>query len=92
MAISLNPAASGSTLAVGLQGLQNGIGIANKAAAAIASTTGGASAGIEGASLNVADLATSLVDMKVGEQLAKASAAVIRSADETLGALIDIRV
>ncbi len=86
MAITLNPASSGSALSVGLQGLQNGIGIANKAAAEIAS------AGVEGAGLNVADLATSLVDMKVGEQLAKASAAVIKSADETLGALIDIRV
>ena len=85
MAITLNPAAS-STLSVGLQGLQNGIGIANKAAADIAT------AGVEGAGLNVSDLATSLVDIKVGEQLAKASAAVIKSADETLGALIDIRV
>lgn len=86
MAISLNPTYSGSTLSVGLQGLQNGISIANQAAADIAS------AGIEGADLNVASLATSLVEMKVGEQLAKASAAVIKSADETLGALIDIRV
>ncbi len=83
MAITLNPAIS--PLSVGLQGLQNGIGIATQAAADIVS------AGVEGADLNVADLAASLVDLKVGEQLAKASAAVVRSADETLGTLIDIR-
>ncbi len=86
MAISLNPSTVGSTLAVGLQGIQNGIGIANQAAADIAR------AGIEGADLNVADLAASLVELKVGEQLAKASASVVRSADEMLGSLIDIRV
>jgi hypothetical protein len=86
MAISLNPSTVSSTLAVGLQGVQNGIGIANQAAADIAR------AGTEGADLNVADLATSLVELKVGEQLAKASAAVVRSADEMLGSLIDIRV
>ncbi len=86
MVITLNSAASGSTLAIGLQGMQNGIGVANRAAADIAS------AGMDGADLNVADMAASLVDLKVGEQLAKASAAVVRSADETLGTLIDIRV
>ena len=86
MAITLNPAASNSVLATGLQGLQNGIGVANRAAADIAH------AGVDGASFDSSDLATSLVDMKVGEQLAKASAAVVKSADESLGALIDIRV
>lgn len=86
MAITLNPSYPSSALSAGLQGVQNGIGIANQAASDIAR------AGIEGADLNVGDLASSLVELKVGEQLAKASAAVVRSADESLGALIDIRV
>lgn len=76
MSVSFN---SSSALSTGLQGLQAGIGRTNQAAGEIAraGTTG------EG------DLATSIVDLKIGEQQVKASAAVLRTADEMLGTLID---
>lgn len=37
------------------------------------------------------DLATSIVDLKIGEIQVKASAAVIRTADEMLGTIVDIK-
>lgn len=84
MALTISNAFSGSALGAGLQGVQNGISRANEAAAEIVS------AGLEGG-LDPASMAASLVDLKVSEQLAKASATVVRSAGEMLGTLIDIR-
>lgn len=37
------------------------------------------------------DLATSIVDLKIGEIQVKASAAVIKTADEILGTIVDIK-
>ncbi len=75
MAVSVNT----SVMPTGVQGLQAGFGRANQAAGEIAraGTTGGG------------DLATSMVDLKVSEQQVKASAAVIKTADDMLGTLID---
>ena len=74
MAVSVN-----SVMSTGIQGLQAGMGRANQAAGEIAR------AGATGAG----DLATSIVDLKVSEQQVKASAAVIKTADDMLGTLID---
>lgn len=71
-----------SVLSAGVQGVQAGLSRATAAAGDIAR------AGSTGENV---DLATSLVDLKIGEQQVKASATVIRSADEMLGTLIDVR-
>ncbi|NQY62690.1 MAG: hypothetical protein HRT38_03020 [Alteromonadaceae bacterium] len=44
------------------------------------------------ANFQAPDLTESVVKLKVAEVQAKASAAVIQTADETLGTLIDVRV
>jgi flagellar hook protein FlgE len=79
MAVSFNPAVS-SVMSTGVQGLQAGFGRANQAAGEIARAGQPESGG---------DLASSLVDLKVSENQVKASAAVIKTADEMLGTLID---
>ena len=71
-----------SVLSTGVQGVQAGMNRANQAAGDIARF---------GTTEQNGDLATSLVDLKVSEQQVKASAAVIKSADEMMGTLIDIR-
>ena len=74
--------AVGSLLSIGTQGVQAGMRRANEAAQDIVRvTTGSPDKG--------GDLVTPLVDLKVSEHLVAASAKVIKSADETLGTLID---
>ena len=75
---------SNSILSIGVQGVQAGFQRANEAATNIVK------AGLEGGE-DLSDLATSIVDLKVSEQIVKASAKVIKSADETLGTLIDTK-
>ena len=75
---------SNSILSIGVQGVQAGFQRANEAATSIVR------AGLESGD-NLGDLAASIVDLKVSEQIVKASAAVIRTADETLGTLVDTR-
>jgi hypothetical protein len=77
MAVSIN-----SVLSTGVQGVQSGLNRANQAAAQIArsGTTG-----------ENGDLATPIVELKSSELQAKASAAVIRTADDLLGTLIDTK-
>jgi hypothetical protein len=70
-------------MSTGIQGLQAGFGRANQAAGEIAR------AGTTADTAGKGDLATSLVDLKVSEQQVKASAAVIKTADDMLGTLID---
>lgn len=82
MALTIGNGLGSHALGIGLQGVQNGISRANEAAAEIAG------AGLDG-SLDVTAMAASLVDLKVSEQLVKASAAVVKSADEMVGTLID---
>ena len=47
---------------------------------------------LNGSNLNSNDLSQDVVNLKVAEQQAKVSAEVIRSADDNLGTLLDIRV
>ncbi len=70
---------SNSLLSIGNQGIQAGFARANEAASAIA--RGGDANG---------DMAPPIVDLKTSEIQVKASAAVVRSADDMLGTLIDI--
>jgi hypothetical protein len=71
-----------SVLSAGVQGVQAGISRANQAAGDIARA---------GTTDQNGDLLTPIVDLKISEQQVKASAAVIKSADEMMGTLIDIR-
>jgi hypothetical protein len=75
---------SNSILSIGSSGVQAGFARANEAANNIVKA--GLSSGD-----NLGDLASSIVDLKVSEQLVKASAQVIKTADETVGTLIDIK-
>lgn len=92
-----------SAFNAGVQGFQRATEDANKAAADIASRTGvnpiaeqelqaaqpvKAPAKVE----ETPDLSQSVVELKIAEVQAKASANVIQAADENLGTLIDVRV
>lgn len=71
-----------SVLSTGVQGLQSGLNRANQAAGQIARS---------GTTTENGDLATPIVELKNSELQAKASAAVIKTADELLGTLIDTK-
>lgn len=76
---------SSSLLSIGTQGIQAGYARANEAAGNIVKS------GTQNADDSSVDLATSIVDLKRGEQQVKASAAVVRTADDLIGTLIDIK-
>lgn len=84
-----------SAFASGVQGFQNATEKANQAAEDIVAST---AASEENASLTLAkptttpNLNESIVELKVAEYQAKSSAEVIKTADETLGTLLDVRV
>ncbi len=71
-----------SVLSTGVQGVQAGMQRANRAAGEIARA---------GTTEQSGDLATPIVDLKRSELQVKASAAVIKTADDMMGTLIDIR-
>jgi hypothetical protein len=71
-----------SILSTGVQGVQAGMQRANRAAGEIARA---------GTSEEGGDLATPIIDLKLSELQVKASAAVIKTADEVVGTLIDIK-
>ena len=71
-----------SILSTGVQGVQSGLQRANRAAGEIARA---------GTTEQDGDLATPIVDLKRSELQVKASAAVIKTADEVVGTLIDIK-
>jgi len=71
-----------AVLATGIQGVQRGFAQANRA--------GGEIAGLAGRG-DASDLAKPLVELKASEIQVKASADVIKTADDTIGTLIDIR-
>ncbi len=81
-----------SVLATGLQGVQGGLYRTQEAARdiAAASTVDSAEQGAEGRDVT-GNLTRSLVDLKIGEQQVEASAAVVKTADEIMGTLIDIK-
>lgn len=76
-----------SVLGAGLAGINTGIRNAQEAAQTIAraGTTEAES------SDTGTDLVEAIVDLKISEQQVKASAAVIRTADEIIGSIIDIK-
>jgi hypothetical protein len=82
----------------GLQGIQQANQSLEKTAFDIASTGTQAVSGTNPASefgvnnQSLPDLSESLIELKVAEYQAKSSANVIKSADEALGTLLDIRV
>ena len=93
-----------SAFSSGLQGFQNATELAYEAASNIVkqttsnSETSTIDLGANSQSLsfappnNIVSINQSLVDLKVAEHQAKAASAVIRTADETLGTLIDVSV
>lgn len=70
----------GSILATGLQAMQSGINRADTAGASIAAK------GVEDE-----NLARNLVELRQGELHVKAAASIVKTGDEMLGTLIDIR-
>jgi flagellar hook protein FlgE len=80
MAVSVNSVSSNSVLSTGVQGIQSGLNRANQAAGEIARS---------GTTEQNGDLAKSIVDLKSSELQVKASAKVIKTADDLLGTLID---
>lgn len=86
-----------SLLSLGTQGVNNGLTIARNAAADIASvatSSPGTPVGAEPptspeAPESLSDLTSAAVELKVGELQVKASAAVIKTADEVLGTIIN---
>jgi hypothetical protein len=62
----------------------------NELAAASLSNTSNITSESRSTSTDVTDLNQSLVDLKVAEYQAKASVQVIKSADESLGTLLDV--
>ena len=92
-----------SVLSAGLQGVQNGIGRANEAAQDIARATTADVFNPEQAAVDVTAprnddrgggieaISEAAVELKVSEIQVKASAAVVRTADEVLGTLINTK-
>jgi len=80
--MSIGSVSSSSVLAAGVQGVQTGMASASDAAGKIARL---------GSSEQDGDFVTPLVDLKRSELQVKASASVVKAADEMLGTLIDIK-
>lgn len=81
-----------SILSTGLQGVQNGLTTTRNAAQDIATaTTVDFTQEAETGTDVTSDITTAAVELKIGEQQVKASAAVIRTADEILGTVIDLK-
>lgn len=78
-----------SILATGLQGIQSGLNRADQAAQDITRATTTDRERPEG--LNLSSLTEAAVDLTVAEQQVAASVAVIRTADEMIGNLIDTK-
>ncbi len=80
--MAIGSVSSPGLLATGVQGVQTGVANANEAADRIARL---------GTTESDGDFITPMVDLKQSELQVKASAAVIKSADEMIGTLIDIK-
>ncbi|HET8849241.1 MAG TPA: flagellar biosynthesis protein FlgE [Marinobacter sp.] len=77
-----------STLGIGIQGIQDGIVGMENAARKIAR---GGTDGPRGTADGTGNLAESLIELNLYERSVQASAQVVRTADETLGTLLDLR-
>lgn len=76
-----------NTLAVGIQGIQDGmVGMENAARKIARAGADGPQGTAEGAGI----LVEPIVDLKIYERSVEASAQVVKTADETLGTLLDI--
>ena len=76
-----------NTLAVGIQGIQDGmVGMENAARKIARAGADGPQGTAEGAG----SLVEPIVDLKIYERSVEASAQVVTTADETLGTLLDI--
>ncbi len=76
-----------NTLAVGIQGIQDGmVGMENAARKIARAGADGPQGTAEGAG----SLVEPIVDLKIYERSVEASAEVVKTADETLGTLLDI--
>lgn len=76
-----------NTLAVGIQGIQDGmVGMENAARKIARAGADGPQGTAEGAG----SLVEPIVDLKIYERSVEASAQVVKAADETLGTLLDI--
>jgi flagellar hook protein FlgE len=86
-----------SAFSSGLSSVQNGQQRVNQAASDIASinpskaVTESTSPSTSSTQAEQPDLASSLVDLKVGKEQVQAGAKVIETADEALGTLLDVR-
>ena len=80
--MAIGSVTSTGLLNTGVKGVQTGLASANDAAGRIARF---------GTTEQDGDLATPIVDLKRSELQVKASAAVIKTADEVVGTLIDIK-
>ncbi|MDX1636269.1 MAG: flagellar biosynthesis protein FlgE [Marinobacter sp.] len=76
-----------NTLGIGIQGIQDGIQGMDNAARRIA--RGGVD-GPQGTANGSGGLLEPMVDLKLYERSVEASAQVVKTADETLGTLLDI--
>lgn len=76
-----------NTLGIGIQGVQNGMQGMESAARRIAR---GGEDGPQGSAEGAGSLAEPIVDLKLYERSVEASAQVVKTADETLGSLLDI--
>ena len=77
-----------NTLGIGIQGIQDGMAGMENAARKIA--RGGAD-GPQGTAEGAGNLAEPMIQMNLYERSVEASAQVVKTADETVGTLLDIR-
>lgn len=83
--MAMGPVTSVSVLHTGISGIQRGIRGAAEAADSIAKT------GIEPTNDNVTtDIAEAAVSLMQNEHLVKASARVVKAADDMIGSILDI--
>ncbi|MBC7191311.1 flagellar biosynthesis protein FlgE [Marinobacter sp.] len=78
-----------NTLAIGIQGIQDGIAGMESAARKIAR---GGIDGPQGTAGSTQDLIEPMVDLQLYKRSVQASAQVVKAADETLGSLLNIKV
>ncbi|WP_404363895.1 flagellar biosynthesis protein FlgE [Marinobacter sp.] len=76
-----------NTLGIGIQGIQEGIQGMDNAARRIAR---GGQDGPQGSASGSGDLLEPIVDLKLYARSVEASAQVVKTADETVGTLLDI--
>lgn len=76
-----------AVLANGVLGAQKGMAQMDHAAGKLASAAGNVAA----ANADLPEVTESLIELRLGEPQGKTAAAVIRTADEVMGTLIDIK-